>query len=351
MQLLSPYRLGSIALENRVVMAPMTRSRAIGGEPNALMRDYYAQRAGAGLIITEGVAPTPDALGYARIPGLFSEAQVVGWRAVTDAVHAAGGKIFAQLMHVGRIAHPANLPAGARIVAPSAVAAVGNMWTDAQGLQPLPVPKALDATSLVEARESFVSASRNAIAAGFDGVELHGANGYLLEQFLNPHTNLRSDDYGGSVEARARFVIETVAGVAAAIGKDRVGLRLSPHNTYNGQAPYDDVLAQYLAVARGVRGIAYLHLVATPDPAAAATRAAIRATFEGPIILNGGLDQASAEAAITSGLAELASFGRPFIANPDFVRRMQRGTPLAAPNPATFYTPGPEGYLDYPAAT
>lgn len=351
MNVLSPFDLGPLSLTNRVVMAPMTRSRALGGVPNALMADYYAQRASAGLIITEGTAPSPDALGYARIPGLFSADQVAGWRVVTDKVHAAGGKIIAQLMHVGRIAHDANLPAGARVVAPSAIAAKAQMWTDAAGMRPMPTPVAMDAAQLEATRAEFVQASKNAIAAGFDGVELHGANGYLLEQFLNPHSNQREDGYGGSIANRIRYVVEVVRAVADAIGKDRVGIRLSPYNTFNDLGLYDETHDQYVALARELRGILFLHVIAFEAHAAArATTAAMKDLFGGPIILNGGLDRASADRALSDGVADLVSFGRPFIANPDLVRRIDAGLPLAQPNPATFYTPGPEGYTDYAAA-
>jgi len=348
MDLFSPFRLGRLDLPNRVVMAPMTRSRALGGVPNELMRDYYVQRASAGLIVTEGAAPAPEGLGYARIPGLYSDAQVRGWRAVTDAVHAAGGRIVAQLMHVGRVAHPLNLPADARMVAPSAVAAAGMMYTDAQGPQPMPAPEEMSAADVAAARDGFVLASKNAIAAGFDGVELHGANGYLLEQFLNPHSNRRTDAYGGSVEARARFVTEVAQASAEAIGADRVGIRLSPYNTFNDMGLHDEVHAQYATLARSLRGLLYVHLIASRDEAFPTTLGAVREAFGGPIMLNGGFDRARADATIASGQADLVSFGRPFIANPDLVARMQRGGEIAAPSPETFYTPGPVGYVDYP---
>ncbi|UJR82577.1 alkene reductase [Sandaracinus amylolyticus] len=349
MPLFTPYRLGSLELANRVVMAPMTRSRAIGAVPNELMRDYYAQRASAGLIVTEGIAPSADGLGYARTPGLFSSEQVRGWRAVTDAVHARGGRIFAQLMHVGRIAHPHNTPEGARVVSPSGVRAHGMMWTDQQGLQPEAEPDAMSERDVREARDGFVHAARNAIEAGFDGIELHGANGYLLEQFLHPHTNRRTDGYGGSVENRARFVAEVAAATAGAIGEERVGIRLSPFSTFNDLPAHDEVEAQYTALARGLRGLVYVHLVESANEGFAATAKAIRATYEGPIVLNGGYDRSRAEAAIAERRGDLIAFGRPFIANPDLVARLERGAPLATPDPSTFYTPGAEGYVDYPA--
>ena len=348
-QLFTPYRLGRMTLSTRVVMAPMTRSRAIGGIPNDLMRTYYTQRAGAALIVTEGTAPSPDGLGYARIPGLFSREQIDGWRAITESVHAAGGRMVAQLMHVGRIAHPLNMPRCARIVAPSAVRAEGNMYTDQEGPQPHPVPEAMTAEDLTAVREAFARAADNAVEAGFDAVELHGANGYLLEQFLNPHTNQRSDAYGGSVEARARLVTEVASACADRIGADRVGIRLSPYNTFNDMPRYDEIDAQYVTLARALSGLLYVHLVAAPEVRFEPTARAMREAYGGPVILNGGFDGDRAEAALRDGRADLVAFGRPFIANPEAVARMREGVPLAAPDPATFYTPGPEGYVDYPA--
>lgn len=349
MKLYSPMRLGRLELSNRIVMAPMTRSRAIGGVPNSLMRDYYGQRASAGLIVTEGTAPSPNALGYARIPGLFSAAQVEGWRAVTERVHAAGGHIFAQIMHTGRIGHLRNLPPGARIIAPSAVGAAGTMYTDEAGPQPMPVPGAMTDAEIRDTRDEFVKAATNAVTAGFDGIELHGANGYLLEQFLHPHTNRREGAYGGSIENRARFVLEVAEACAAAVGPDRVAIRLSPFNTFNDLPVHGEIEAQYTTLARGLRGLLYVHLLRNPNDGFAKALAAIRDAFGGPIMLNGGFDGERAEAALAAGQADLVSFGRPFIANPDLVTRMKTSAPLAAPDPSTFYTPGERGYVDYPS--
>jgi N-ethylmaleimide reductase len=350
MDLFTPYRLGRIELPNRIVMAPMTRCRAIDGVPNALMREYYAQRASAGLIITEGTSPSPNGLGYARIPGLFSPAQIEGWRSVTDAVHAASGRIFVQLMHVGRIAHPNNLPAGGRILAPSAVTSAGTMWTDQAGLQPLAVPGEMSGADVREAHDEFVQSARNAVLAGFDGIELHGANGYLLEQFLHPHTNRRSDAHGGSVEKRIRFVVDVARACADAIGADRVGVRLSPHGTFNDLPAHAEVDATYTALARELRGLVYLHLVGNPHAEFDETASAIRAAFGGTTVQNGNLDRESAEAALEAKRADLVSLGRHFIANPDLPRRWQRSASLATPNPETFYTAGADGYSDYPAS-
>lgn len=348
MTLLSSYQLGRHSLANRVVMAPMTRSRAIDNLPNELMVDYYRQRASAGLIVTEGIAPSPDGLGYARIPGLYSDEQVRGFRAITEAVHAGGSRIFAQLMHVGRIAHPANMPAGARVLAPSAIAAKGEMYTDAEGPQPFAAPAEMSLADIAQVRDEFVQAARNAIAAGFDGIELHGANGYLLEQFLHPASNRREDAYGGSEQARARFVVEIAEAVAEAIGSERVGLRISPYNTFNDMAARDDVTDTYVGLLSQLGSLVYVHVVGNPHPRFGETLAAIRAAYPGTLVRNGGFTQDAAEAAIAAGQADLVAFGRPFIANPDLVQRVERGAPLAEPDPATFYTPGPAGYTDYP---
>ena len=346
--------LGPYALRNRVVMAPMTRSRAIGNVPNALMATYYAQRAEAGLIITEGTSSSPDGLGYPRIPGLFNDEQVAGWRLVTDAVHAAGSRIFVQLMDTGRVGHPLNLPEGAVVRGPSAIAAPGQMYTDAQGPQPHPIPVAMAEDDIERAIEAYAHASELAIAAGFDGVELHGANGYLIEQFLNVASNQRDDGWGGSVEGRARFAIEVARRAAARIGPERLGIRLSPYGVFNGSLPDPETDALYVHVTRALSqlGLVYLHLVdhssmgAPPVPAALKT--ALRQAFGGRLILSGGYDATRAEADLADGKGDLVAFARPFIANPRLVTKMQAGTPLRDPDFNTFYTPGPVGYSDYP---
>jgi N-ethylmaleimide reductase len=353
--LFSPAQVGELHLANRIVMAPMTRSRAIGNVPNAIMAAYYAQRADAGLILTEGVAPCADGLGYARIPGLFTQAQVDGWRAVTDAVHANGGKIVVQLMHTGRVGHPANLPAGGRILAPSAIATPGEMWTDTEGMQPHPEPIAMSEADIQAAIAAYVHASENAIAAGFDGVELHGANGYLIDQFLHASSNQRTDAWGGDAAGRTRFAIEVARAVAAAIGAGRVGMRISPYGAFNGQAAGPDEDAMYLHLAGELSsiGLAFLHVVdhssmgAPPLPAT--LKPALREAFHGTFILSGGYDAASAEADLAAGKGDLVAFGRPFISNPGLVRKLRTGEALTPPDFATFYTPGEAGYLDYPA--
>ncbi len=352
MSLFSEHPLGPLSLPNRVVMAPMTRCRAIDNVPTPVMAQYYAQRASAGLIVTEGTAPSPNALGYPRIPGLFSAEQVDGWRKVTDAVHAAGGRIFAQLMHTGRIGHPINMPVDAEIIGPSAIAAAGAMFTDTDGMQPHPVPRAMTDNDIRQTIDEFVSAARNAIEAGFDGVELHGANGYLLEQFLNPNVNTRDDDFGGSVENRTRFVVAVAKAVAEAIGADRTGIRLSPHSTFNDHAAYDGVVEQYAWLAREIDalGLVYIHLVLGQDGMPEQTLGAIREAYSGTLIVNTGFDRDGAENVIGTGDADLVSFGVPFIANPDLVERMHGRVELAAAKPDLFYAPGPEGYVDYPRA-
>ena len=355
--LFAPTALGSLPLRNRIVMAPMTRSRAVDANiPNDLMAEYYGQRAGAGLIVTEGTSPSPNGTGYPRIPGIWSQAQVAGWRKVTEAVHAHGGRIFVQLMHTGRVGHPLNLPAGAELLAPSAVAAEGEMYTDAKGLQPHPAPRAMTDTEVHAAIQEYVHASRNAIAAGFDGVELHGANGYLVEQFLSPQTNQRNDAWGGSVERRQRFALEVASAVAAAIGGERVGIRLSPFGVNAGMKPYPEIEETYttLVPRLAAAGVQYVHIVdhsamgapAVPEELKRALRRAWPRTF----ILAGGFDRTTAEAALNEGRGDLIAFGRQFLANPDLVARLERGLPLNAPDFATFYTPGPKGYTDYPAA-
>ena len=358
LSLFAPTTLGPLALRNRIVMSPMTRNRAIeANTPNDLMAEYYGQRAAAGLIITEGTSPAPNGTGYPRIPGLWSAAQVEGWKKVTQAVHEKGGHIFAQLMHTGRVGHPLNLPAGAELVAPSAVALEGEMYTDAQGMQPHPAPRAMNEVDLRKAVDEFVMASRNAIASGFDGIELHGANGYLLEQFLSPHTNQRTDAWGGSVEKRLAFVLEVAKSVVAAIGGARVGIRLSPYGANAGMKPYPEVDETYttLVPRLAVAGLQYVHIVdhsamgAPPVPET--LKRALRQAWPRTFILAGGFDRASAEAALNERRCDLVAFGRAFLANPDLVTRLERGLPLNAPDFATFYTPGPKGYTDYPTAT
>jgi N-ethylmaleimide reductase len=354
--LFEKYALGAIQLGNRAVMSPLTRSRAsFNNTPNSLMATYYAQRASAGLIITEGTSPSPNGLGYARIPGLFNDAHVEGWKLVTDAVHAQGGKIVVQLMHTGRVSHQDNLPAGAEVLGPSAAACPGEIWTDGSGSQPHTAPRAMSEADIAAAVEEYANAARLAVNAGFDGIELHAANGYLLEQFLNPNVNQRTDAYGATPDGRNRFVLEVARATAKEIGAARVGIRLSPNGVFNATGGYEGMPEQYLALVRELSslGLMYVHVLdhsAMGAPAVPAEmKTALRNAFDGPFILAGGFDKASAESALAGGQADLIAMGRAFLANPDLVSRLRDDRPLNAPDPSTFYTPGSQGYTDYPA--
>jgi N-ethylmaleimide reductase len=347
--------LGKMTLLNRIVMAPLTRSRAIGNIPNDLMAKYYEQRSQAGLIITEGTSPSANGLGYARIPGIFSEDQVTGWKKVTNAVHGNGGKIFVQLMHCGRISHPLNMPVGTEVIAPSAIKPAGQMWTDAKQLQDFPTPKEMTAEDIIAIKNDYVLAAKNAIEAGFDGVELHGANGYLLEEFLSPISNNRKDNYGGSFENRSRFVLEVVRAVANAIGKEKTGIRLSPYGVASDMPHYPEIDATYNYLSKHLNSlnIAYIHLVDHSAMGAPVVpieiKKLIRTNFKNTIILCGGYDKEKAETDIESGLADLIAFGRPSINNPDLVERMGNDWSLSQDlKMDLFYTADEKGYTDYP---
>lgn len=354
--LFQPYSSNELQLKNRVVMSPLTRSRAERNVPNALMAEYYGQRSGAGLIVTEGTSPSPNGLGYPRIPGIFSAEQVAGWQLVTTAAHRGGARIFVQLMHTGRVGHAANLPPGAEVVGPTDTVLPGEMYTDAHGMQPHTPPRAMTQADIDHARDEYVQAARLALQAGFDGVELHGANGYLLEQFLNANVNTRGDGYGGSSEARNRFALEVARAVAEAIGAQRVGIRLSPYGVFNATGAFDGMEPQYLQLAQalGALKLAYLHLVDHSSMGApevpAAFKARLRSAFGRTFIASGGFDHDRAQTVLAEGGADLVAFGRAWLANPDLIERMQAGAPLNAPDPSTFYTPGPKGYTDYPRA-
>lgn len=349
--LLETFSKNGLSLKNKVVMAPMTRSRSIGNIPNDLVATYYEQRAGAGLIITEGVSPSPNGLGYARIPGIFNQAQIDGWKKTTAAVHAKRSKIFIQLMHTGRVGHAANLPEGAKIVGPSPIVAAGEMWTDTQGMQTHPVPAEMTTEEVKATIQEYVTASKNAIEAGFDGVELHGANGYLIEQFIRPTSNNRTDEYGDPT----KFVLEVAQAVADAIGKEKTGIRLSPYGVFNDM-PYDaaSMGAVYNNIFEGLNeiGILYVHLVdhssggapEVPD----SIKISAREKFKNILILSGGYDKERADADLNAGKADLIAFGKPFISNPDFVERMEKGYALAEVDFQTLYTPDEKGYTDYP---
>lgn len=361
-RLFDTYRLGELDLDNRVVMAPMTRARCVDTVATADTAEYYRQRASAGLIVTEGTPISPEAQGYVFVPGIWSPAQVAGWRTVTDTVHADGGRIFAQLWHVGRLSHTSLQPDGRPPVSAGAVPAPqskifafdddGNV-----GFIDVSTPRALSTDEVGRVVGDFADAANNARTAGFDGVELHGANGYLFEQFLNPATNTRTDRYGGSVTDRARFLLETVDAVSDVLGADRVGVRLSPFSELFDMPAYPEAADTYLHLASELshRALAYVHLIdqlpggrriLTPE-----FLASFRARYDGTVILAGGMTRKYAEELIEQDLIDLAAFGQPFIANPDLVARLQNDWPLAAPDPATLYGGGAEGYLDYPRFT
>ena len=353
-QLYTPIKIGSIELKNRIVMAPMTRCRALKNIPNELMCEYYQQRSTAGLIITEGTAPSPNGLGYARIPGIFSEKQVEAWKKITETVHKNNGKIIVQLMHSGRISHPLNMPVGSKILAPSAVKASGQMWTDLKHFQDFETPTEMTLQDIIHAKTEFICAAENALFAHFDGVELHAANGYLLEEFLSPITNIRTDIYGGSIENRCRFVLEVVKSVANAIGKDKTGIRLSPYGVASDMPHYPEIDATYDYLSKELNklDIAYIHLVdhsaMGSPPVPLEIKKMIRENFNNAIILCGGFNNETAEEAIQSGLADLVAFGRPFIVNPDLVDRFKNNWPLCKDlNMDLFYTADEKGYTDY----
>jgi len=350
--LYAPARFGELELRNRVVMAPMTRSRAgTADEPTDIVVDYYRQRASAGLIVTEGIYPSRDGKGYCRTPGLVTPEQVAGWRRVTEAVHAAGGTIVAQLMHCGRVAHADNKAPDAETVAPSAIPARGEMFTDTGGMQPFSAPRALRSDEIPEVIAEYGVASERAIEAGFDGVELHGTSGYLPVQFLSTGTNTREDGYGGSLDNRIRFPREVLEAMVAAAGAGRVGLRICPGNPFNdlSDANPEETFAGFLAAIRPL-GLAYLHVLRRHD-AEFDNVALARAHYDGPLILNDGYDREEAEAAVASGNGEAVSFARAYIGNPDLVERMQQGLELARFDRKTLYTTGAGGYSDYPATT
>jgi len=355
LKLFTPVRVGSMEVKNRIVMSPMTRCRAIGNIPNELMAEYYSARADAGLIITEGTAPSANGLGYARIPGIFTMEQVEGWKKVTAAVHKKGGKIFIQLMHTGRISHRLNMPADAQILAPSAVQAAGQMWTDSMQLQNFPVPKEMTLHDIIFTKAEYVSAAKNAMEAGFDGVELHGANGYLLEQFMSPVSNIRKDKYGGSIENRCQFVIEVVNSVAKAIGKYKTGIRISPYGVASDMPIYPEIdpTYKYLCEKLNALDIAYIHQVDHSSMGGPIVpieiKKMIRNIFKNTVILSGGYSIERAEADLERGLGDLIAFGRPFINNPDLVDRLINDLPLSENlRMDLFYTDSKEGYTDYP---
>ncbi len=353
-ELFEPLRMKSWDLPHRIMLAPMTRSRAAadGMVPTDLTAEYYAQRASAALIVTEGTQPSAVGQGYLTTPGIHSPEQVEGWRKVADAVHARDGRIFMQLMHAGRIAHADN-KGGLESVAPSAIRAPGEMFT-AGGMKPMDLPREVATDEVPALVEEFAQAARNAVEAGLDGVEVHGANGYLIHQFLAPSTNQRTDEYGGSPADRARFAVEVVEAVAAAIGAERVGLRISPGNGANGavEDDADDIEATYAALVAGIAplGIAYLSVHTDPEQDLVKR---LRKDFGGVLVANTGFAEVTsheqARGIIDNDLADAVAVGRQFLANPDLPERWQAGAELNEPDPATFYGGGAEGYTDYPA--
>ncbi len=351
MDLFSPLQLGELQLPNRIIMAPMTRSRAgADAAPNTLMAEYYAQRASAGLIVSEGIAPSADGLGYCRTPGLYTAAQLAGWRTVTSAVHAAGGQMVAQLMHVGRVASRYNKPAGSRTVAPSAIAARGKIYTDQQGMQPLDEPEALTRAEVEAVVDDYRQATRNALAAGFDGVELHCTSGYLPAQFLSTGSNQRTDEYGGSVENRCRFPLRVLQAMVAVAGAGRVGMRICPDNPFNDlHDAQPQITFDYLLASAAALSLAYLHVIRLP--AGRVDNIALGQRYFGEkLIVNESYDYQEASGVVAAGAAQAVSFGRAYVANPDLVERWRSGLPLAKLDLATLYTPGAEGYTTYPRA-
>ena len=351
--LFSPVKLGSYTLPNRMVMAPMTRLRALATIPQPIMATYYTQRASAGLMITECTMVSPLSYGYMNCPGIYSPEQVAGWKLITEAVRDRGGRIFLQLWHCGRVSHP-SLLGGELPVAPSAIAATGTLHTP-EGKRSIETPRALETHEIPEIVEQFRKGAENALAAGFDGVELHGAFGYLIDQFLQDGSNQRTDEYGGSIENRSRFLIEVVEAVATVWGADRVGIKLSPSNTFYGM--YDSnpqATFSYVLNALNRLDLAYVHLM-EPNEVDLGTRDVLnpvtplfRPIYKGTLITNGGYDQETGNAILASGEADLVSFGKLFLANPDLPKRFELNALLNTPDAKTFYGPDEKGYTDYP---
>lgn len=353
-KLFTPIELGALRLPNRVLMAPLTRNRARrdGDVPQPMNVEYYRQRASAGLIISEGTQVSPEGKGYIDTPGIYSKEQVAGWRPIADAVHEAGGRIVAQLWHVGRISHNSLLPSHGQPVAPSAIPANTKTFIEG-GFAQVSDPRALKTDEIARVVEDFAHAAQCAKEAGFDGAELHGANGYLIDQFLRDSTNQRDDDYGGSAQNRSRFLVEVVRAVSDVLGGDRVGLRIAPFSSGNDISDSDPVATFGTAIeAINQFGLAYLHVVEgqiREDPDASRELLhELRSRFSGAYVANNGYTRERAFAALNEGRADAIAFGRPFIANPDLPRRLELGTALNEPDRDTFYGGGAHGYTDYP---
>jgi N-ethylmaleimide reductase len=354
LNLFSPIQLGAYELPNRIVMAPLTRNRAgVGNVPTELNVTYYVQRASAGLLISEATQVSPQGLGYPATPGIHSPEQVEGWRSITDAVHAQGGRIFLQLWHVGRISHPDLQPDSALPVAPSAIAPAGEAATY-EGMKPFVIPRALELAEIPGIIDQYRRGAENALAAGFDGVEVHGANGYLLDQFLRDGSNHRTDEYGGSIENRARLQLEVTEAVVKVWGADRVGIRLSPSSTFNDMRDSNpEATFSYLVEQLNRFNLAYLHLLEPSESdlrhgGTAVPTSYFRPIYKGKLMVNWDYDLEKGNAAIANGSADLVSYGKLFIANPDLPERFQLDAPLNQPDPATFYGGGEQGYTDYP---
>jgi N-ethylmaleimide reductase len=355
MNLFETFQLGKTTLKNRIVMAPMTRCRAIDNIPTKLMTEYYEQRASAGLIISEGASPSPNGLGYPRIPGAYSDEQISGWKKIADAIHAKGGNIFVQLMHTGRITAKANMPDGSVTLAPSVIKAAGEMFTEA-GMVEHETPKAMTSIDIENTQNEFVFAAKRLVhEASIDGVELHAANGYLMNQFINPKSNQREDQYGGSIENRTRFVLETAKKVVYEIGAEKVGIRFSPYGAYNDMlSDYETLEDTFIYLSKELAKIelAYIHIVdqrvafGAPD-FMTDIKKTIKDNFKGIVISGGDVNtEEKAEAILNSGL-DLVYVGRPFVSNPNLVEKLQNNSELIAPNMDAFYSPGAEGYTDY----
>lgn len=347
-KIFTPVKIGRYTLPNRLVMAPMTRSRAdANGVPSDLVHIYYSQRASAGLIISEGVFPSATGKGYVRTPGIETDEQIAAWKKVTDAVHANGGRIFMQLMHCGRVSHPSLLPDNVQPVGPSAIRAAGQTWTET-GLQEFVVPRELTVEEIAGVVDDYRMATRRALAAGFDGVELHAASGYLPEQFLSSGSNQRQDQYGGSVANRTRFVLDVLAAMSAEAGGDRVGIKISPEMNFNDIVD-GNPQETYTYLVDQLRGLnlAYLHVALFG--ASVDYHNLLRPRFNGAYLVGGGLNQSTAEKTLSANQADATVFGSAFIANPDLPERFLKGAALNSPDKNTFYSPGAEGYIDYPS--
>jgi N-ethylmaleimide reductase len=347
--LFDPVTLGNFTLRNRIVMSPMTRSRGSkNGVPSPLAIDYYKQRSQAGLIITEGTSPSPNGSGYARTPGIYSPEQISSWQKVTYAIHKGGGKIFLQIMHVGRVAHPLNKPDNAQTVAPSAIQVKGEMYTDDKGMQPMPIPLALEVDEIQKVIEEYRQATINAFEAGFDGVEFHASSGYLPMQFLSSNSNLRTDNYGGSVANRIRFLVETLTAMNSVKGSSSVGMRIWPGLPFNDMLDANPI-ETYTELLKAVNPmmLAYIHSTRSPDPTIDIFKL-VRNHFDGISIVNGGFDFHSGQAMIQSGEADLIAYATLYLANPDLIERFKKNAAFNEPDKNTFYTPGEKGYTDYP---